>query len=1391
MDYFGDEDDSWMMDIPIPGEKRRRRESEDEEEEDDAWMMDISIPGEKRRRRESEDDEDDVMAGEMSGGRLFEFDVEEGEMPRRWRNVVHKTRHKATLRQTREARDGDQLGNAMSEAVRLALVSIVEKHPNLKENDVIHFTIQSTAFTQRTNHCFQSTQFKVSEIGDEDTSSHRFDTYMDQLAKQLNSSQSFSPGDNFSLEVTTIRMPEEGGRGKKYDPVKAKVRGIQKRCRIVMKNTDDNLCCLRAVVTMRAWADEKANVFPPAGYKTLRNGSPCQKTQALELAQQADVSTTEKLGLEDLKKIQSVLTPLYQIKVLQIGRPHMIVFSGPPAPRNIFLVLEDGHFDGTTSLKGMFNNSYFCELCDRGYDHDDITHHPCDGRRCKACHEFECVDWMAEKERAGEGRFVHPIVTCNACHRSFFGPACLAHHRTTTEGKKSQCQRIKKCPDCCKVYWVEFNSRGNRTTPPHRCGYAECEHCSKTVLLSTHQCFIQKIKKSEDDPKTKKVPTNELRGRVALGPPKKGMVEVERQPPLFVYADFESTTSAEGYQTVIMACYETAESDECHTLYGDDVIGRFLSDMEELAVDQDGDDRNVIVVFHNLKGYDGMLLLRHLYSEHRSVTGMVTVGVKVLSFSSDRLTFKDSLCFLPFPLASFPSTFGLTELCKGFFPHAFNTAANQTYEGPIPDARFYDPEGMSAKKREDFVRWHAAKVDSGYTFNLKNDMASYCESDVKLLKAGCAKFVQEFREASDFDPMEKCLTIASACNRYWRKVRLIPKSVAVQPFNGWKGAESRQSVIARQWLDYKNHRLREQNASASDVIRHTFNGGEVQINGMLVDGVDVQRRVAYEFNGCFFHGCLTCFPHQRFTTTSRRRGDRTFQECYEATVAKKKKLEAAGWSVVSKWECQWKNETKRAEGDMLTWLTNRNPVSPLEPRDAFFGGRTNAVRLHHECRVEGETILYQDVTSLYPWVNKYSCYPTGHPTIITTFADDRELGDYFGIVKLTILPPRGLYHPVLPLRQGGKLTFPLCRTCVEVQMALPMEERTWRCQHSAEQRRLTGTWCTPEVREAVRRGYVVVQIHEVWHFPPNQQKFGLFRDYVNTWLKNKTEASGYPHWADTEEKKTQYVAEYANKEGIHLEPEKIEKNPGRKATAKLMLNSFWGKFGENLRKSTTRQVTSPAEMYDIITDPLKEVTNLRIFSEDVMEIVFTVADDECVENGKTNVFVAAFTTCHARLKLYSYLHAMQERVLYFDTDSVIYSKEPGQTELPIGDFLGDLTNEVEHGDHIVDFTSGGPKNYGYRTASGKVECKVRGFSLGTVRGHAQLNYERLRANVLDELTDPQENRRIIPVTDPHFFTRDAATKRMRIVPRTKGYGLVFDKRVVDTNTFKSYPYGYA
>ena len=58
-------------------------------------------------------------------------------------------------------------------------------------------------------------------------------------------------------------------------------------------------------------------------------------------------------------------------------------------------------------------------------------------------------------------------------------------------------------------------------------------------------------------------------------------------------------------------------------------------------------------------------------------------------------------------------------------------------------------------------------------------------------------------------------------------------------------------------------------------------------------------------------------------------------------------------------------------------------IDPLEPGDAFCGGRTNAVKLYHLIDVDSdEKMKYYDFTSLYPWINKNGRYPVGHPEII-------------------------------------------------------------------------------------------------------------------------------------------------------------------------------------------------------------------------------------------------------------------------------------------------------------------------------------------------------------------------------------------------------------------------
>ena len=234
-----------------------------------------------------------------------------------------------------------------------------------------------------------------------------------------------------------------------------------------------------------------------------------------------------------------------------------------------------------------------------------------------------------------------------------------------------------------------------------------------------------------------------------------------------------------------------------------------------------------------------------------------------------------------------------------------------------------------------------------------------------------------------------------------------------------------------------------------------------------------------------------------------------------------------------------------------------------------------------------------------------------------------------------------------------------------------------------------------------------------------------------------------------------------------------------------MLNSFWGKFGERINKPTTVTVKDPAHLFTLISDAALDISTLRLCTDDILEAVHTSVQDNAVKGTKTNIFVAAFTTCHARLKLYESLDTLQQQVLYYDTDSVIYRRRPDQPSITTGDFLGDMTDELD-GDVITEFVSGGAKNYGYTTRQGKV---VRGFTLN-VRGSAILNFHTMKNNILSELNSPQDSRRNLNIVTPYYFKRDLEKKQIQVVPRVKQYGLVFDKRVIDVTSKSSFPYGY-
>ena len=75
-------------------------------------------------------------------------------------------------------------------------------------------------------------------------------------------------------------------------------------------------------------------------------------------------------------------------------------------------------------------------------------------------------------------------------------------------------------------------------------------------------------------------------------------------------------------------------------------------------------------------------------------------------------------------------------------------------------------------------------------------------------------------------------------------------------------------------------------------------------------------------------------------------------------------------------------------------------------------------------------------------------------------------------------------------------------------------------------------------------------------YDPVAKEGGVFTEYINTFLKIKQEASGWPEWCKTDDDRRRYIDEYYEKEGIRLEAKNIAKNPGLRQLAKLMLNRY-------------------------------------------------------------------------------------------------------------------------------------------------------------------------------------------------------------------------------------------
>ncbi|XP_074109281.1 uncharacterized protein LOC141534036 [Cotesia typhae] len=697
----------------------------------------------------------------------------------------------------------------------------------------------------------------------------------------------------------------------------------------------------------------------------------------------------------------------------------------------------------------------------------------------------------------------------------------------------------------------------------------------------------------------------------------------------------------------------------CETIFhGEDCVEKFVNYILEISKPKSC--KTVVCIAHNAKGFDAQFILTELFNRQLSDIDTIMTGTSVtlIELNSKKIKFIDSMNFISVPLSALPKSFGFEDkMRKGYFPHFFNSRANQDYIGVMPDKEFYSFNSMSEKS----------------TPPKKSEK-------------------QEFLE--------------------WRNY-LKEKQIGILPRSGYRLADN-QSRLAIEWLTWLEH-------SQNIKIIHALRGREVIIlGGIKLDGY-------------------------------REAED---GQKYENTQIQAQKIKSGDYNLIEIWECEFNHE-KKNNPDLQTFLASSEVISiqPINTRDAFFGGRT------------------------------------GHPTVYVgkecnTLCVNNDISKVEKLIKCRVLPPRNLFHPVLPYTAHGKLFFPLCKTCCD---NLVQED----CYHNcASERELYGTWVSCELRKAVEKGYIIQEIDEIWSYntvryiPGDDNNTGLFVEYINPFLKIKQEASGWPVHCVDEQSRQEYIDNYEATEGITLEANKIAKNPGLRSLAKLFLNSLWGKFEQRENMTEKSIVKNYNELIDLAFNPEVEVTSLLPVNDETVFVSWQ-NNSECYSpSDRANVVIAAFTTAQARLKLYNYLDVLNEKVLYYDTDSVIYVSD-GTNDLATGDFLGDLTDELESygkGSYISSFVSGGPKFYSYVIKhEGKTsECsKLKGVK---INGSTEklINYNSIRSLVVDQEKEFLVSYSGIRRDNYHQDITKKETKIIRVTgPKRRREG------EADT-----YPYGY-
>lgn len=749
------------------------------------------------------------------------------------------------------------------------------------------------------------------------------------------------------------------------------------------------------------------------------------------------------------------------------------------------------------------------------------------------------------------------------------------------------------------------------------------------------------------------------------------------------------------------------------------------------------DMKGAVIIAHNGGSYDHHFIVRYLERLRVPHSFVPTPNSlhKFLSvtITSKDVTFLDFIHFMPGSLKGISESLGLT-LGKGDFPHRFNRSEDISYRGCIPpidtEEDFWCLNTKKSQKDVNELReFHQDQclrycdcsiallspnedicMECGKRLWVMSDeMYYYCKRDVDVLAEACATYRDQLRELAHESNEENITTswTASSIEPYdfmtvpQLALQILLKGFAQPIFrNSMDKIRKGQTLQALVWLqtlmnETGKHILHRQN------FHKEYYDYDIQ---QFADGFCPDTGEIFVCLECDLWACENCHYHNIYSLNDHPQFPRkTYMDVWSKTKDVVDMWRSKGAHVIFACEISMDNISNYLKKCLIS-----KPMASF-----FYGGRTEVFQPYFKAEAE-ESIEYHDVCSLYPYVCAFEELPFGIPEYIPGFlVDSSRLFHrdpqikYWGYIRAKVIPRSDCLLGLLPQRnEDGRLLFSL----------EPQE----------------GCWGLQEMELAVSQGYILEEIYEVIHWPSDQRSNTLFRGYVDFFLRMKQQAEGWKklggHDNMTLEEQLDLVDRLYMSNGCigRISPEKVTKNPTRRALAKLFLNSLWGKFAQKPKAKKQGILYTAEQFVQLWCD--KSVRKESVIFRETGVGIFKYEcelESHCTrENAKGNIFLAAKVTEHARCILHrQMLKIGPERILYCDTDSIIFVW-PRQGRDLTGIGLGKWTDEHPNED-IVEFLALAPKFYMLVYSDQESSIKVKGVQL-TIENTARLTPQRLK-----------------------------------------------------------------